>query len=804
MLRNIIKIALRNISGNKLYSAVNIAGLSVAVASVLLIVAYVGNELNYDRFLNESERVYRVSVFGEREGGHGMRLAASPAPLASVLKEELAEVEAATRISRFSTYTVDAGDERYSEEFVLYADSAFFRVFGTLLETGDAAEVLTSPNSVVITERMAEKYFGEGNPVGQALTFGSTVYTVTGVSRNVPDQSHLTYDFLLSMSSRPDHYNDRWFSNNYYTYVRLEEAGDIADVRASIPAVVRAHVGPLLPEVMGITYDEMVESGGQFGYRFTPVTDIYLHSDMEGELLPGGNVRYLYFMGGMGILILLIACINFINMTTAQSHSRAKEVAVRKVLGTGKTQLVTQFLAEAVFLSLLSVVAGLFLMELCLPYFQDITGKDLSGQLSLSLTTLLLLLAFGTGTGLLAGAYPSFVLSSFRPVNVLKGMSGGRSRSGFRSTLLVLQFSFSIFLILSTFIMERQLGFIQNKELGFEKEEVFVINNGYLLRENTAAFKEALRGNPHVLSVATTNSLPGKLSSDTHFRPLGTGHEDGFSMKFTTADYDYLETMGMEMAEGRYFSREFGADSAGIVLNEAAVRQAGWEDPIGRRITGMSFRGGEDVTFTVIGVVKNFHFESLQESISPYAMILNSGRGRVAVRLDGGAPMQETVAKLKASWDSYTGSAPFDFYFLDNSLDALYNRERRVSRVFGLFAGISIVVALLGLFSMATYTMEKNRKNIGIRKVLGADMGDILALFSLRFLRLILLAFLVTVPASYYLAGQWLQQYAYRIEPGLGIYLLTLGGIVLVSVIAIGYQAVRAATMNPVDSLRSE
>ncbi len=804
MIKNYLKIALRNLRKHKGYTFINITGLAVGLACCLLIVLFVRDELSYDRYHDNADRIYRITLdalLGEQEI-HGP---ISPAPMAQALVNDFPEVVQATRLFTFRDKTlVRYEDNRFVEERFFFGDSTFFEVFTFPFLQGDPETALVEPNTVVLTESTARKYFGQQNPIGQTLRVNErTDYEVTGVMADVPTNSHFHFDFLGSLGTLDNSRNPMWVSNNFRTYFLLADGHSPEALQAKFPAMVKNYAGPQVEQFLGITIDQFFASGGRFAFQIQALTDVHLHSQLDFEIEPNGDITYVYAFSIVAFLILLIACINFMNLATARSANRAKEVGVRKVLGSNRRQLTLQFLMESMLLSVIALGVALVLAAVLLPVFNSLSGKALqidyldgfmlSGVIGLAVLV-----------GLLAGSYPAFFLASFSIVNVLKGQGlVGMKSSGLRSGLVVFQFVISIALMIGTAMVYRQVDFIQNKRLGFDKEHVIVLERFNALGPQQQAFKQQIQQHPNVVAVAAANTLPGRSFGDTSFIPEGAPPEEILSLRLLYTDFDLLETLNLELVDGRFFSRDFATDSAAVVLNEAAVKELGWTEAVGKRLVSPSFNGEETEFITVVGVVKDFHFQSLREAIRPLGLFIGRNLNYLAVRIQPG-DISGTLAAFETQWKTFAPGQPFTYSFLDRDVDALYQADQRTGSLFGTFALLAIMIACLGLFGLAAFTAEQRTKEIGVRKVLGASVSGIVLLLSKEFTKLVALAFIVAAPLAYFATNRWLQDFAFQVAFSWWIFVIAGLAALAIAWLTVSYQSIRAALTNPVEALRYE
>ena len=806
MLKNYVKIALRNLLKSKGYTFINVAGLAVGLACCLLILLFVRDELSYDRHHEKADQIYRITLealLGEQEINGPI----APAPMAQALVNDYPEVVQATRLFTFSGETfVRYEDKRFVEERFFFGDSTVFEVFTFPLLRGDPETALVEPNTVVLTESTARKYFGAEDPMGQTIRIDEeNDYEVTGVMADVPENSHFHFDFLGSLGTLDRSRSPVWVSNNFRTYFILAEGQSAEALEAKFPAMVEKYAGPQVEEILGITIEQFFASGGRFEFHLQALTDIHLHSQLNYEIEPNGDITYVYAFSIIAFLILLIACINFMNLATARSAGRAKEVGVRKVLGSNRRQLTLQFLMESMLLSVIALGVALVLAVVLLPVFNTLSGKALQinygdGAVLAGLVGLAVLV------GLLAGSYPAFFLASFRIVNVLKGKGqAGLKSSRLRSGLVVFQFVISIALMIGTAMVYRQVDYVQNKHLGFEKEHVIVLERFDALGPQQEAFKEQIRQHPNVVAVAGANTLPGRTFGDTSFFPEGSPPDQLRNIRLLFSDFDLFETLNLELVDGRFFSHDFSTDSTAIILNEAAVKEFGLtvSEAVGKRLVSPGFSDEEEQYIPIIGVMKDFHFQSLHDAIRPLGMFIGRNLSYLAVRIRPD-DIPGTLAWLETEWQAFAPEQPFTYSFLDSDVDALYQEDQRQGSLFGTFALLAIVIACLGLFGLAAFTAEQRTKEIGVRKVLGASVPGIIVLLSKEFTKLVVVAFVVAAPVAYLVIDRWLQGFAFRVDISWWIFLMAGLAALVIAWLTVSYQSIRAALTNPVEALRYE
>jgi len=777
--------------------------MTIGITACLLIVIYINDELSFDRFHAHADRIYQVDLHG-RIAGQEINTANTCPPMAQALVADLPEVEAATRLRALYGMSVKNEDKIFTEENVFFADSNFFQFFSFKLLMGDAQTALLEPNSVVVTEDIAKKYFDSNSPVGKLLVIGNEnkTYKVTGVAENPPFNSHFRFNMLISASGDDGMRSSVWVNNFLYTYYRLRPNTSAKEVDAKFLGIVEKYVGPEIERFLQTTLKELRAKGDNYGFYSTALTDIHLHATVSDGLSPGGNISYIYFFAAIGVFIITIACINFMNLATARSASRAKEVGLRKTLGSLRSQMVVQFLAESTLYSLVAVAFALAACYFVLPKFNLLAGKTLTMAVVATPEFIGGLVALVIVVGLVAGSYPAFYLTSFNAVEVLKGkVRAGMKSKGIRSTLVVFQFGLSIFLIIFTLVVYQQISFMQNVQLGMDKNNVLVIRGTDRLGANKEAFRNSLSQQQGIEKTSYTNNVFPGVNNTTVFRSAGSDQDHIMGLYY--ADYDHQQVMKFEMKEGRYFSRDFPADTMAIILNEAAVKELGFAHPIGEEV--VFFGGGtvaEAPRLKVVGVMKDFNFESFTAQVRPLAVRPVSTDRNLLARYTGSP--KDAVAHVEKLWKQLAPSEALQYSFLDDNFDELFRAERRMGDIFTVFSGLAIFIASLGLFALAAFTSEQRSKEIGIRKVMGASVLGITMLLSKEFTRLVVFAFVPAAVAGWYVAHRWLEGFAYRIDVSpWTIFLSGLAALVLAWV-TVSYQSIRAATINPSETLRME
>ncbi|MFC2134350.1 ABC transporter permease [Bacteroidota bacterium] len=807
MIKNFVKIAFRNLFKHKFYSFLNVAGLAVGMACALLVVLFITDELSYDKYHENAETLYRINVQG-RFGGNEFHGTWQPAPLAKTMVEEFPEVINASRFRVIGNFMIKYGENNIKEERFAHTDTETFQIFSFPFISGDPNTCLDEPNTLVMTETTAKKYFGDENPVGKTVIVDNeTDYKVTGVIKDIPKNTHFNFDVFASLETFPDSRNQIWLNQNYQTYLSLTPGTNIADLEAKFPPFLEKYFGPQLLQFMGVSLQDFFDQGNAYNMYMQKVTDIHLNSDIGGELGVNGDISYIYIFAAVGIFILLLACINFMNLSTARSAGRAKEVGVRKVLGSFKKQLVNQFLTESMLISIFAFILAIITVFLILPYFNNLSGKELELSSVSSGYMLAAMIIITLSVGLLAGSYPAFFISAFKPVDVLKGRLSKGAKSGFlRSALVVFQFSTSIILIVGTMVVYNQLQYIQNKKVGFDREQVLIIEDTWLMGDQVYSFKEALKQNPDIKSVTVSGNLPtpSNRNGNMFFKEGDVMTEETTSLQMWRVDVDYIPTMGMELTAGRNFSDQFATDSMAIVVNEATVKQFNLGDnPIGQRLGRYGGEETEEMYYNVIGVVKDFHFESLRQNIRPVVLMLGQSNSKTSARINPGN-LPAVISFIEDKWNEFAPGNPFDYSFMDEEFNEVYKAEMRLGNIFTIFAGLAVFIGCLGLLGLAAFTAEQRTKEIGIRKTLGATVQGIVFLLSKEFGKLVLIAFVISAPIAYFAMNSWLADFAYRIDLTFSVFLAA--GLIsfVISLLTVSYHALKAALANPVNSLRYE
>ncbi|WP_420149533.1 ABC transporter permease [Spirosoma sp.] len=800
MLKNYLKIAVRNLWRNKIFSGINIIGLAVGLTSCLLLFVYITHELSYDNFQLKADRLVRVTMEYSMDG----RVAKIPQTGTKVAPEfgrQFPEIESGVRMINRDGVVVH-GDQQFSEKRIVFADSAFFTLFSFSLRKGNPQTALAGPNRVVLSESTAKKYFGTENPIGKALrinTGGSfRDYAITGVVTDCPANSQIKYDLLTSFTTLQASKSEEWFSSNYATYLLLRKPDNISSLQAKIPGFMKTQFGK-----------EDMQAGGYLTYNLEPLRSVHLHSDVDGSFEPNGDLTYIYIFGSIALLILLIACVNYVNLATSRAVERAQEVGVRKVMGAQRAQLFGQFIGESVIVTSTALVLALVLATLTLPLFNTLSDRQFSADVWLQPGNLLLLLGVGLVVSLVAGSYPALILARFQPVQVLKGHLKTTGAGQFRKALIVFQFAITAFLIISTLLVRNQLAFIQQKKLGYGKDHVLMLPVDKQVNEKIAAIKSEFRQNTDVQHVSLASESPVFVEGGYGMRHPNMPVGQRQMVAGVSVDEDYVPALGLQLIAGSNINtadmdRISRTDNDSLtrsrfILNESAVKALGWtpQQAIGQRLD-VNGRLGE-----VKGVVSDFHFTSMKQAISPLVLFPQNGGEILLVKLSG-SQLANTLQFLEKKWRTLIPERPFSYEFMDEEFNKLYAVEARTGRIFSVFAFLSIFLACLGLFGLSAYATAQRTKEIGVRKVLGASVFSIVSLLSKDFLKLVVIAIVVASPIGWYVMNRWLTDFVYRID--IAWWVFAIAGILTVAVtlLTVSFQSIRAALVNPVKSLRSE
>jgi putative ABC transport system permease protein len=808
MLKNFFINGLRSVRKQPGYIALNIGGLAVGMTSFLFITLYVIDELSYDRFHKNYENIYRVKVIGRMAGGE-INQAITAAPMAQAMLKDYPEVLQATRVRGMGDWLIRFGDKKFNEEGVLFADSTFFDVFGFILLKGDPSTALVRPRSMILTEEYAKKYFGDNDPMGQRMNVESdtVLYTVTGVIQNVPDNSHIKFDMLASMSTYPGQANSQfWINHNFYTYIIARDGTDKNILQGKLQEMVIKYVGPQLKEIIGQTVEDFRKAGNDFSYVLEPLKDIHLKGATQYNLESPGSLKTVYIFAVIAILILLVAIINYINLATAKSAARAKEVGIRKVSGANKSGLIFQFLGESLIIVAIATLIALCLVYILTPAFNQLAGKDLSFRLIGNIQGIISLIALVIIIGISSGIYPAFVLASYNPAEVLKGtMSPGSMSKRFRGILVIFQYSVSIVIIIGSIVVYNQLNFMIKKDIGFSKDNLIVIRRVDAFWQQMESFRTQLLEIPGVEKAGFSSSVPGTNFNNNAFFNDGDPEKNTYLINQTNVSFDFPEALGVQLTEGRFFSREYGTDSTAVLINEAAVKLLGLQDPVGKFILEPS--GPQQwQKLKIIGVMKDFNIESMHKAITPVCFTVSRGGGGdqfAAVRISG-KDIHGTLSAIEDKWQKFTSNMPFQYDFFTDRWNNLYSSEMKTGKIFLIFSFLAIFIACMGLIGLVAYITNKRTKEIGIRKSYGASNQIVLSLLSKEVIYLIALSSVVAYPVAYFGSKYWLEGFASRISVNPIIFIIATLIALLIGWISTSYQTIKAANYNPAIALRIE
>lgn len=805
MFRNFIKITYRNLVNNKVFSLINILGLSIGLLVCFFIFLYVYDEITYDHHNDNLDRMYRVClnrVYPEEEI-RWASIAPGPGP---AYMEGIPEIESMARFIK-GELTITYGDQQYMEKDIILVDTSFFSIFTVDFIKGNAGEAFSDPYSTVITQATAERYFGDNDPIGQTLyTSDTTAVTVSGVVKAWPDNSHFNFDFLMPMEvsgiNNPELFEVWGNAFFFFTYILLDEDADPGEVEEKMRPITRTHMMAGQGEE---EYEKWISSGNAYEFFLQPVEDIHLYSDFKWEFQPNGDVRYVYIFSAIAVFILVIACINFINLSTARSAKRAHEVGIRKILGSRRRDLILQFISESVMVALISMTIALVFAQLLLPYFNVLVNKNILFSDILNYRMISTLVLFSVVIGVLAGVYPSLVLSNFRPVSMLSSSVMSRSsKSGFRSILVIFQFTTAIVLIVGTLVVFLQLKYIQNKKLGFNKEQILVVENARELNNERDNFKTELLRRSDISSVAYSISPLWSIRGASSYHSEQQTTDEVINMVVLRADHSLLETLNVDLLAGRYFNESDGQQGArNCIINETAMKLLGYTpQDIGKKVYSHDH---DNPPFTLAGVMEDFNYESLHHKVRPMIhFVVSNWAGVANIRINNSTNMPETIGYIKSEWNKRVPHQPFEYTFMDDGYDSLYKSEQSTALLFIIFSVLAIFIASLGLLGMIIFITEQRTREVGIRKALGATVTHIFMLLSRDFLWLLLIALIIGTPLAWWGMNQWLMNFEYKTD--IPFWVFITGGVIslLIAMITISTHAIKSATANPVDSLRTE
>ena len=808
MLKNFFINVLRNMRKQRGYLLLNVGGLAIGLTSFIFIALYVINELSYDRFHKNYNNIYSLKVVGRMAGGV-LDQAVTAAPMAQAMLNDYPEVLHATRVTQMGAWLIRFGENKFNEDGVLFADSTFFSVLDFKLLSGDPKTALVRPRSMILTEDYAKKYFGNQDPMGQKMIVeaDTVLYTVTGVVQNVPDNSHIKFDMLASMSTYPGQANDQnWVSHNFYTYIVVKDGTESKILQEKFEGMITKYVGPQIQQILGFSIDDFKKAGNDFSYSLEPLQDMHLKGATQYNLEPLGSLSTVYIFAVIAILILIIAVINYVNLATAKSAGRAKEVGVRKVSGANKSGLISQFLGESLLIVTLATLLAVLSVYAFTHFFNQLIGKELSFTIFDSYLGFVSLIVLIIVVGISAGFYPAFVLASFNPVEVLKGtLNPGSMSKRLRGMLVVFQFTVSIVIIIGSIIVYSQLNFMTKKDLGFEKENLIVIRRPDAFFRQMTSFRDQLLQIPGVEKVGYSRQVPGTNFNNNAFFNDEDAEKKTYLLQQAQVSFDFPEALGVKLTDGRFFSREYETDSLAVLLNEAAVKSLGLKDPVGKYLlqpTGP----GQFQKLKIIGIMKDFNITSLHKPIDPVCFtVLGQGGGDqyATVRLSG-SNTNATIREIEQKWQSFTSNQPFQYDFFSDTWNNLYNSEMKTGKIFVIFSILAIFIACLGLLGLVTYLTNKRTREIGIRKTYGASINVVLQLLSKEVVYLILLSSVIAYPIAYFGAKYWLEGFADKISVSLFVYLSATLIVLIIGWMSISYQTIKAANYNPANALRIE
>jgi len=815
MIKNYLKIAFRNLLKRKVFSLINILGLAIGMAVCLVIILFIKSELGYDSFQKNGDQIYRIAL-DRKYPGRTTSYAIIPSSIGDAVKREFPEVKESTRmfdIAGNAGFDFTIGEKVFEETNVYAVDSTFFRVFTCEALAGDPLTALNKPNSVVITQATADKlYGGADNAVGKffiaPFNNANASYMIRAVVKNWPVTSHFHFNMLISSISFPRLSLPNYTGFSSYTYLLLNKNTSGQILEAKLPVVIKKYVSGAIAQTFGETFEQFQSLGNGFHYYLQPIKQIHLTSNLEGELSPNGSMMTIYIFVVIAVFILLLACINFINLSTSLSVERAKEVGIRKTFGSERKSIINQFLIESVLISLLSLVVSLALVYLFIPLFNQLAGKNLTIIYFFTIFHFAALLLFALIVGLIAGIYPAFILSSFNPIMVLKGrFKSNKHGLALRNGLVIFQFAISIILIIATITVNSQIRYMLGNKLGFNKEHVIIINNAFGLKKNTQAFENDLQKMPGITSISKASTLPGNPNFfGITYQPVGS--KTPVTGRGIVVDENYAKLLKLEMVKGRFFSADFPSDTVGVVLNETAVAALGLKNPIGAQLNSPDLNrpGAPPTVLTVVGVVRDFHFQSLHQKIAP--LVFNYYKqtdvpNLLAVHIKSD-DFHSVLKQIETNWNQYVKDQPFNYSFLDKRVAEQYLTEQTTEQLFTIFSTLAIFIACIGLMGLAAYSTQQRIREIGIRKVLGASVSGIITMLSVDFLKLILWSVLLAFPLAWWGVHNWLQNFAYRITINWWMFLLSGLLAVIIAMLTISFQAVKAALINPVKNLRNE
>ena len=806
MIQNLIRHSLSSFKRQRAYIIINILGLSIGIACSLLIAVFVLNEASYDRYNIKKERIFRLILNG-KIGGQEITGVSTPAVMGPTMAKEFPEIEDCLRMSGWGPTVVEYNNQVFTEEHMIEADSSFFNFFSIPVLKGDPANLLNAPKKVVLSQSTARKIFGEENPIDKPIKIGSdsVKYTVSGVMGDIPGNSHFEANMVGSFMTSRRSGDPTWLNNSFATYLLLKPNSSYKRIDEKIPELLRKYVGPELQKLTGRSLEDFLAQGNKYRYFLQNLSDAHLDPSIQQEFKAASDPKYLIIFGSVAILIVLIAAVNFMNLSTAQASRRAKEVGIKKIAGSTRAMLISQFLSESFILCLIALLFALVLIKVTLPYFNDLLGTNLTLGLFRNWYTIPGLIIFTVIVGFLSGSYPAFFLSSFNPYEVLKGSVMNSQNNGrLRRVLVVFQFAVSILLIIGTMIMYRQINFMINKDVGFNKEQVIVINRAEAVGLKMKAFKETVKNIPGIVNISSSTAVPGRINNNNGYMIEGRKDETFLAVS-NWVDYNFLETYGMTLVSGRSFNESYSSDKKACIINETARKDFNITNIEGVRFIN-STDSGKIEYMPIIGVVKNFNFESLRNPIGPYILRFQNDDmmwGYISVRLSA-QNILKTIGEIEKVWKEYVSNNPLQYYFVDEDFEQMYIQEKQNAQMAVIFSILAIFVAALGLFGLTSFTVEQRTKEIGVRKAMGSSVPEIFFVISREVLILVSVSALIAWPLIYYIAGKWLENFYYRINTGVLSLFAGLAIALTIALITISYRIMKAASVNPARSLKYE
>jgi putative ABC transport system permease protein len=806
MFKNLIKYSIRSFKRQRSYIIINVLGLSIGIACSLLIALFVINEASYDRYNTKKDRIFRLVLNG-KIGGQEITAAYTAAVIGPTMLKEFPEVEDFLRMDNGGPTVVEYNNQTFADDHIIQADSSFFNFFSIPVLKGDPKNLLNAPRKVVLSKSTAKRIFGNENPIDKPLKIGSDTarYTVSGVMEDIPENSHFEASIISSFMTNPRSKDPTWLSNSYSTYLLLKPNSSYKTVDAKIPEMIIKYVGPEVERYLGLSITDFIAKGNKYRFYLQNLKNIHLDPSVQPQFKSSSDPKYLVIFGSIAILIVLIAAINFMNLSTAQASRRAKEVGIKKIAGSTRGTLITQFLSESFILSFISLILAIIFIKVTLPYFNNLLGARLGLSLFATWYTIPVLILFSVIVGFLAGSYPAFFLSSFNPYEVLKGNVKSSMKNGrLRRVLVVFQFAVSILLVVGTIIMYRQINYMLNKDVGFNKEQLIVINRAEALGSKVKSFKDVVKGIPGVINIASSTAVPGRNNNDNGYTMEGRKDET-FLMQTNWIDYNYLETYGMTLASGRSFNESFTTDQQACLVNESAVKSFSITDFTKTRFMQPRDSGKFDY-LPIIGVVRNFNFESLRNPIQPYLFKFQNNNmmwGYITVRLSA-RNYSRTISEIETRWKEFVPNNPLQYYFVDADFEQMYKQEKQNAQMAVIFSILAIFIASLGLFGLTSFTVEQRTKEIGVRKAMGSSIARIYIVISQEVIILVSISALIAWPLIYYIATKWLENFYYRITLGVFSFIAGLSIALGIAILTISYRIMRAAMINPAQSLKYE